>query len=1055
MLKVEYKNNMQWVDITQYVEQPIIINDNLDNSLDTVNLVLRMKKAEVFIPRTYFRINEDWLFICGDTSNSISRYIDGLYTHKIQLIELLKELEGIQCSNYTVTQDKSTFYENKQERSIFNYNYVNSMSQDHNQSQDILYINYDNINVTNDINGLNIEIIDNTTKSPKIKVLNTNKSFYSISLSFNYDKKARTRYIYDINAGVDYEFVPYQPGFTINPLNSKAITRIDFTITYYNSSDIAIQVINKTQQADDYQYILVKTSQQVNPPELHSLTNRLFTNALGVNIPLNNDSIYAILEIKSFLKQEAINIRQTSNIYTTYTNQATKYNNINIDIYGIKIATDNIEYKSLYDITQKILDDINYNRKSTEQYKLSENAIIELMQHNAPEMFLEGYNLKEVIYKLFNIANLYPVVGYKNDEYTIDVVNYEYRLNVSFDKYFSYSKNKDIEYFYSKGIVNIQNLVSLNDSVTEILTINSTSDDYSQLTDITAGFQTQYPIYFVNRAIIRGITLNATLNGSPVVLSGNTSSQDGWDIFQMLLEKDEYNALPDISMSNDNARKNTPENLSNALDLNYSMGKGNTIYFTSGERFIKGIGHIAPSVPAYWGTVIQQYSIVEMLARLAYKYLLLQDQTAQLQSIGSSDFTLDTLMNLTLEIEYIPILDTRISVISQNKDKQKTNSDRTMNFNDKVVDIVDLERAISENQNRMGNDIIQLDYIHDMYSHALDVGVVDINNYIITNRQLTIYTQKTFVKYVLQKDHIALSDDIALDIQYSRYLIPYEFIKRYVIVDRYIYLDTISNNMLDIDTTITIKFLADLFNRVTNFTQLLEYTTQITPVLKVTKIINRIATHYLKNGVTLYGGMIDNYSAGNRIVNDQEDTTLKDLRFSMPMRYPDDRGKVISIKYTIGDIGDPLNEYPNGNNAIINSTYLSDSRILNKDAREQIVMLYNFYYISMTDDIILINYNLKEVEQDDYYIATINRKSIGGYNIKDFTIVYKLSNVVITQPISINLLVRFSFSPVDTSIIDYPGLLIANNNKPKMWIKSSRGYSINTISMYCFPKKYV
>ena len=83
----------------------------------------------------------------------------------------------------------------------------------------------------------------------------------------------------------------------------------------------------------------------------------------------------------------------------------------------------------------------------------------------------------------------------------------------------------------------------------------------------------------------RTLNIKITSDGVDKDINTNMGKANWWDISNRLLDKDIYDALPNVNYSSADGRRSG------------ELSQGNTIYYESGSNVIGGLGHQAPGVP--------------------------------------------------------------------------------------------------------------------------------------------------------------------------------------------------------------------------------------------------------------------------------------------------------------------------------------------------------------------------------------------------------------------------------------------------------------------------
>ena len=659
-----------------------------------------------------------------------------------------------------------------------------------------------------------------------------------------------------------------------------------------------------------------------------------------------------------------------------------------------------VEQKTtLRNILEKALYDYNLNKRYT--VELDEQTAV-LLDVEAKEAEFEEYDLRELIERAFKYVG---ATYYLTENNVIKhIIPSKQAIEFELDN----ANELDLEQEYDNRIDSIlsksKNLMSQDDFVTERILIGSTQPEQSEFTDETAGFVTSNDIYFVGEGKIYApnFEVTFTINGEPYTVNSNIEGESYvWNITSRFLEEDIYNSLPNVRF--DTAKTSTQP----SLRVTGELGQGNIIKYKSGSNIISGIGHRPPQIPQFiqgvlTGVIIgneAEYAIVETLICLAYESL--DVPPLEIGDPEKIDFQFQHIQDWELEIIYVPIFDEiTTKFVSNMKDRFGLNWEKKVNVNERVISFEDSENLLKLEMETKGNVETSATDIVNSLSETIPIMSIVNDNYYITDKRMVISPNgKIDVTYKLQQNFVIINGDMGLSVEYERFSVPYEFVKREMLLENHMIFSQEKKETYVIEQLPISTLLHDLYSSGN-----IEGSLYAKLHLKYANsgsrdVLMRIAKLDARFTMILTGKFLDNYGAGYQRYGGIEQGVV----FSQPYRYVDYQGKVeevhlVALGYAdsesanssrlmVIENGTTLDKYPlvrfpeakwvnqdsDDLEAFINVLYFGDGTNDNliafkKDAREGLALnIHNF--LESEDDNIKF-YSYKQINK----IALINQQ---------------------------------------------------------------------------------
>ena len=304
-----------------------------------------------------------------------------------------------------------------------------------------------------------------------------------------------------------------------------------------------------------------------------------------------------------------------------------------------------------------------------------------------------------------------------------------------------------------------------------------------------------------------------------------------------------------------------------------------------------------------------------------------------------------------------------------------------MNVGEKVISYQDNADVLVKEMEKKGNNKIITSQNYNSFTDSIPTLAIVNENLYITNKSIQIHNSIVNVDYILQENYVLQNEDIRLSVGYDRYLIPYEYTQREIIIENHLIfsrvLDTSYNSDMkgsESDFLIATMFPDEYLERgdINSFLYALlrlKYIQNDNEIVK--NVLMRIAKLESRFNLVLTGKFLDNYSAGNQKYLGSIGTTYN-LEFTQPYKYTDYAGKVsvvdkIEIGYTESDFEGVTNQarlvnedqgpysgyvdydfnlFPEGETAYLHTKLFNETsnHLLLKDAREAIALNYISFF---------------------------------------------------------------------------------------------------------------
>jgi len=1010
-VKYRLRNSNIWKDIPN-VEMPITIIDTFDETFDNgkISFIIQGNHSDFnelinITPKSYIMLSETsedseinelntYYFTTTKVPNARLRKevrdslnaitTNSLWQVEITGMELVKELEDTEMTNYTITQPKTQYFSRYSRFLVDRYTF----------NQNTTYSSASKINLVN----TNKSTINNANNTTQIATTITSGSLV-ITLN-NIETES-----YTINANLQMQRTA--SGKTaLEPLFAKPFSEATnylpdtyFVIEkkYYNVSSVLIATITQNIDLEHYKSI---GNIPYNSIEITGFGDVLQFN-MTTSIDKKPSADYCVVSLSVYKTRAIKNYKYANSSYIEVPTLISGLANdsyvkaqiktIELEITSNQLSDEIVEQKyTLLSFVEKALFDYNFNKRN--KLTLSDDAKV-ILDVFAKESEWSGYNFRELLNRAFKYVGVLPYITIDRKITYVKTKVVDTQFNISD---FEDNANSRIdEDYYDTVVSTSKNLVSDDDFTTENVALGSGSDEFSQLTSSNASFLMNTPIYYISSAkLYAPITFSIVANGTTYTINSNIGVANYWDITRRLVDSDLYKALPNVNFS------------SKAGRTSGQLGQGNTITFKSGDRLISGLGNQAPEIPTFNpisnNAEIAQYAIIELLICLAHEYIMdnYGKITSDFNDFEPSEYPLSTISNFELELVFVPYhKEITTKYVSDKSDRKGLNYQKRLNVSDRTIDYKENELVLRNEMSRKGNIQKVISQKYASINETLAVGsIVNGGNYTISSKRMLINKNMVDCEYTLDSEYINQNTDVGLGVEYSRYNVPYEFVNREIFIDNHlIFSKTTTTDYASEPTSCTLQFLQDIFAKDTfnDYTLDKQIYSQMLIThsdLSTRRIFMKMNKLTSKFSMILSGSFIDNYNAGNQKWNNGS------LIYSQPFRYCDYRGRVSKIseleigyspkqKYHI-DNSYSINNFPDNPSeyfALSRQMFISgDDFLLDKDARESIAVNHHTYLESVSDDVRFYNFNTVNA----FGSLRDNLKLVDNLTIQDINFTY-------------------------------------------------------------------
>lgn len=1099
-MKVEIKKkfNDSWLDISDYVNVPLSVEDVADKTYDRVKIEFDISENiggfifdKALEPKMYLKISDtvkSYVFRVNNTEFDVLRTETDnqapLYRHTLSCLEYSQTLEDTLTPNYTITQPKTEYFDVYSRYGNKKY-VVNSRFQHDGTKPTLPQGTATSSNFVNNVGD--VISIGYATNKHYVELNDIQDVGYDITIGFNVAKTSKTffgvRDIYPATNTIEDE------------LKSSSDTTFKITTRYYNGSTL----IDTNTRFENVKYSGGNVTVDNISSRILSLP-QVTKQELRVSIEKRTDATRAYIEIEldnltlehnvrrgfrgSGQTQEPSLVFMPTDISGFSNNTYNKFfiQDIEFSVQSGQLKDPVAEKKiTMIEFLDKALYDYNLNKEF--KFTYSDNVRTK-MGFIAKESEWSGYTFKELLDRAFEYVG---GIVYLDENNVIDIIiPKKVSRNLDLEQQPILSKEYNGLDFFDKAVSNTKNLMSDDDFVFETSLIGSTSTEFSQMRDDdnNAGFLFSQDIYFISNAVLYAPNVSFTLNGN--VINTNMGKEYFWDITTRLLEEDIYNALPDVRFD---TKRNAVDEIPSGRAMG-ELGKGNVIYYKSGENSIKGIYNKAPNIPTYHISSLvvnsdpAEYAIIEMLICLAYETLSVPAYTIpDIQPNINFDDTLD----FEITLKYCPIYkELTTKYLSGNKNRKGLNWEKTFNLSDRVVNFEDNEKVLKEEMDKKGNETLYITEYYKSLDDVIDVSSILPNGYYISKSVITVDNELVEATYTLSERNLITNQDVGLSVEYERYAVPYEYVQREMMIEEHwIFSNQDRLDLGDLPHISNVSLFWSIYSNENINGQLYALYSLKYEDNAIRNVVQRISKIESKNNLVLSGKFIDNYSAGNqRFVGDNS------YIYSVPFKYTDYNGKVAevwlnSIGYATNDNTHPkynrlgirkkdtqnnytvypMERFPQHDffigvdeyEASLSYSFTEEPMKIStlKDAREALVLNMMFFKDNLEDDFKMysfrpINRVAKIVLPEDFEL--VDDLTFG--DIQQYITDIESSNVTtsLLQGADSKIIFRTPTSYTSGAVAL---LNVSGNNYTLCGINKNPNYISGSIRYYCYNKSFV
>ena len=622
------------------------------------------------------------------------------------------------------------------------------------------------------------------------------------------------------------------------------------------------------------------------------------------------------------------NISNEVNVTYTYTTAGDKiievgvYNDDNsafITIYKhyIKVV-DEFSY-TLYDFLSILRDVVplesSYFHEDTRLFEIDSTLESYFETIVMPQMFLQKMTVRQALNIMFKYINAISRLRYasENDILTVDFFN---QINGSFglEKITGFSSKQDAQQYATKAVSWLEN--ALKSNFRDNPSVQSPSKDrYKvvrarnvQMTENAGGFiiPLEHQIYELHKisVIIPELYFN---EGTETAIQNDVEI----DITARVIEKRVW----DLKEITENYPTYTPIG-QNKKNIGFRLNRGGNIYWEKENDYID------PSFEI--GEFQRNILLLEMIKEAVNEFYTLEriwdynnpssyNQPFSVTLRLDNTSTDDLFRNLKFNIEYSTLTNPTLQVDRADISKHNYYSELRLNQQERYTDFSRMSRDSYGKLQRSAVPNIQFEMIHTTTDDLLDVGMIDENGYIITNRTLILYNDFIKAMYEATLNHNRFNEFVGIDQEYRVFSNPrfsnvydrHDFYGDYIIVyppDFSVNL-TVANSPTYVQSTILPFMVYRLRNLITS-----GYNKKITyAFIRTDGFLNEypdavgesyaIMTPVIANGgkgsFSFTFGFKDNLVAGNAIYK-------KTNFYNEPIRYTDEFGFFYELWFGMG-----------------------------------------------------------------------------------------------------------------------------------------------------------
>lgn len=483
-----------------------------------------------------------------------------------------------------------------------------------------------------------------------------------------------------------------------------------------------------------------------------------------------------------------------------------------------------------------------------------------------PEMAFNRPTLREVLQALFEVIDEIFTLSYEHTQrkyavYGISPNQKNRAIDVT--KLNTDTIRNSVNTYASNLDIELKNAISTKTtSSTQILTVRS---EEGILTTDNAKLILSNPIYAI-KSVQVNITAIPTSEDASWTESSRPSSLSWIDITRHVVEQSVYEGLQSKSATwGENIDK--PE-----------LTKYNTLYFKQGSNTIEGLA----KTHKYLGILSSDPVIKDVLW-----YALGSDMTLSI-GVALSKFVENHFFNMMFRITYETMQDVRILTERSNQLPHK--SILFDNQESSYVNVENFTKNSVSKLNRLSNNERNITAI---YTNASDVPVLGdyIDDYILTNREISIYDNYIAFNGILTKDYSNIYQFNAIDSKKRFYQIAtQDSLIRNEVIKYYVSYSYNNDSLEDFDDLIT-KFLKQSY--LMPKYALINYAYKNDDgnnYMRTYYIATEVTPYVVEDGVIFSFGFNDNIVAGSYVGNQKTGGY-----YQQPLKYVDNYGENLYV----------------------------------------------------------------------------------------------------------------------------------------------------------------
>ena len=589
-------------------------------------------------------------------------------------------------------------------------------------------------------------------------------------------------YIYDINILADEETIPVQAWAGNYETTGVPVANTLKTLAfdYGTSTDPTVIEDNVLKEIREYDiqlnyeiynvqvvYISPEATMELGIYANDVLISDIYTidmlsASLKVIIFGDNQTIPYVLNDRQVLKYTPTSVNEVITIKARTlglfeTNEPIIEDTLWITKMGFNILTyeENTTSKTTLD---EVVDKILLIQKSapldypTQEFTLAETTRTRLSTIPSPEFKFSGYTMFDDLNEVASYVGAIVYIG-ESDFTTIHFYFYDDVSVESGIDYLEEEQNVYLNDYVTAFEINAQNVinedniryVAIEPSETGWLSIRT--DDIKEITDDNAVLQTSKPFYKNNKLLAKGLAFTMYDSGDNPVTFASTLE---WDISNFVVEQTKWNAL-----------ENQGEEVRTGLERN----KGNTVYYTQGQKMLKGLGYNDVILAPEWTpTLSANFAIVEAILCQA----ALENPTYHFADNYKPTISL---FDMLFRIYYMPYSNARVMVY---RDDAATLNQASKYFNEQasINDMKSLGDITKRQVNLKGNAVSTYRGFTTNIYNLLNLGMKNDRGEVLTSYEVAMSPKiREFVLHY-SKDNPNISAYKGTPSAYRQYQIP-------------------------------------------------------------------------------------------------------------------------------------------------------------------------------------------------------------------------------------------------------------------------------------------